>query len=253
VFRRVPKGIHPRGEALHAENDNSSKPSKRARANTNPGPSNIVNGSSPAQNDPERLRSIAVEDGEALESAIADSQLLPPQSDSTSSRSWPQKGAIATDASLGPGIESFDAEIFEAELSSLHQASRKQAEPQQSPTKLPHINPRSPRTSPRASGAIKLSSASYDSSAPAASASLPRRRSNSSASSSSGASTGSNRPAYRPRSALSLARRRMLIKYLPFQWQQVQTAAHVSSREHLLCHSHLSVGYMKHFSYSHGF
>eukprot|EP00892_Ulva_mutabilis_P004604 jgi/Ulvmu1/2515/UM138_0019.1 len=33
-------------------------------------------------------------------------------------------------------------------------------------------------------------------------------------------SSGKDRPAYRPRSALSLARRRMIAKYLPFSWQR---------------------------------
>lgn len=210
--------VHLRSAIMRAEAVNGARQhSKRAPTENTAGTSKASGASSAEQS---QKRSFAIEDGEALESAVADSELLGARHlDDMQTPPRPQQPPDAAQYPLRPGLEPLDAELYETELSSLDgAASQPPATPGTQPVQLQQ--PGLPQNSTAMSSAV--SSGSYRAAPPSMRMSMSSQSATSSAASSS-------RPEYRPRSALSLARRRMLAKYLPFQWQQVLLSLHITA------------------------
>lgn len=215
---------------MRAEGDSGSRSHKRGDAETRSGVSNTPDTSS-AQKERSQLRSFAIEDGEALESAQVDSEVLPAFDAVQKPSGTTPRDTEQTEFPFTSVFESLDADLYDAELSSLQDGAQNSASSTSEAPAARSAQTSTPMNS--SNGTVASNAPSGGTSAVPGSPVVPAAtvraaiglRSPSTATGTTASSHGAatSRPAYRPRSALSLARRRMIAKYLPFGWQQVLT------------------------------
>ena len=125
--------VHLRSAIARAEGNEGATPGSRGPSEATQGAAKKLPRSQSVHDDSD-LRSFAIEDGEALETALADSQLpVQPYDEKPSPPSQPALPADSVDYVDKVALESLDAELYEAELSSLQGSPAETTPPDQQP------------------------------------------------------------------------------------------------------------------------